>query len=551
MPIEVKALDELIAANVQQVQEELATLMNEANPSIDTRFGVLHDVLFHNEAIYAEKAAEETRRLKRSSSLLAIAEDPDLADDDTVEKTASNHRIVRKAGSQASGTMTIIVSELATVVIPSGDIWEANGIEFQTLATFTGRTSEANVQSTNDRVLTAVGDGTYSFTISVTAVEEGASGAVTKDTAFVPQDSPLNFVQAYAAADFTGGRDEEANADLVGRALAGDAAKTLSASVHMSAALRDRSGFEDIVADSIIGFGDAEMIRDQHSIFPGSVGGRIDWYIRSQNRVQNVGATKTATLVEITESATSIWQFGVGRDELPGFFDIVSIVPKGAADATSFAVTSDVRSLDLTALDNDGFLPDIAETVEGIYSRFQAAVIQFEDTDTNIDGLTVGDTAEYAVTLRGVPLIGDIQDWAAGRPVRNRAGDALIKAPVPCFLRVSFTIELQPGQATPDTETIANELAELVNGYGFTGRLPASALADVVHDNLTGKSHVSAIDMLGDIRRPDGVIRRIRTTEILEVPNEPGNMVTARTVAFFLDPDDVAISVEEADIPEL
>jgi hypothetical protein len=553
MTIEVTDLTELDATDVQTVQETLAQLMAEYNPTLDTKYGVLHDLLFYNEAIYAAKNAEELARLRRSMSLLEIAQDPDLADDDLVDEVASNYRIERRAGTNAEGDVMIIVSELQTVAIPEGDVWEASGKQFTSPAAYTARTSSSNVQSSTDRVLTPLPDGNYAFSVKLVAAESGAASQVVQDTAFVPQSAPINFVQAYAAEDFVNGRDTETNDDLAGRAIEGMACKALSGSTNMSAALKDENqgGFTGVIADSVIGFGDAEMLRDQHSIFPGSMGGRVDWYVRGQKQVQNVGIDKTATLVELTATGTSIWQFNVGRDDLPGFYDVKSVLPLGVTSATGYRIASDVRSLDMTALDNDGFLPDINATIEGVYSRFQAAVVQFEDTDKAVADLTVGDTATYRVTLRGQPQIDEMQDWASSRGVRNRAGDALVKAPVPCFLRISFTIELHPGASTPDTDAIANNLADLVNTYGFTGVLPASAMSDVIHNSLTGRTHLSAIDIMGDIRRPDGTIRRLRTTEIYEVPDEPQYMTTGRTVAFFLDPADVAVSVQTADIPEI
>lgn len=552
MAIEVTDLTDLDATDVQQTQETISELMQELNPTIDIRRGVLHDILFHNEAIYAEKNNEEVARLKRSQSVQEAAKDPELAEDEIIDAAASNFRVTRASGDQASGAITIIVSEQSPLTIAAGTLWEANGIEFTNITAFSAVVSASNVASAADRVLSPVGDGTFSFSIELQAVNVGTSGLVNKDTLFIPQDSPVNFVKAFASVDFTGGTNAESNADLIGKLITGVACKALSGSTSMNAALLEQDAFKNVINTSIIGFGDSEMLRDQHSIFPGSMGGRIDWYVRTQEKTQLLGITKTATLIQKTTSATGIWQFGVGRDDLPGFFDVHSVVLKGVTGATSFNITSDVRSQDLTALDNDGFLPDIDLAVEAVYSRFQAAVIQFEDTVTDHAALIEGtSTAEYDITLRGLPLIDDIQDWASGRGVRNKAGDALIKAPVPCFLRVSFSLQLKPGQTSPDTSVIANNVAAFVNLYGFTGRLPASAISDVIHNSLLGVAHVGAIDILGDIRRPDGTIRRLRTTETLIIPDEPTNMVTPRTVAFFLDPLDVAISVETADIPEI
>lgn len=552
MGVEVEALSELTAANVIQEQETLAQLVGELDSSIDTRRGVLHDLLFHFEGIYGEKNNEEMARLQRSQSLLEASADPNLAEDDIIDAIASNFRVTRKSGGSAAGEITIVVSALEPVTIAAGTIWEANGLEYVNALAFSAVVSSSNVTAATDRVLNPVGDGTFTFSIDVTASALGAASQAVKDTLFVPQVQPLNFLKAFAAADFTGGTSAESNADLIGRLLVGVACKALSGSTAMTAALTANAAFENIIDDSIIGFGDGEMLRDQHSIFPGSLGGRVDWYIRTQEKPQLFGIEKTATLIQKTTDARGIWQFGVARDDLPGFYDVSSVVLDGVVGATSFEITSDVRSSDLTKLKNDGFLPDIKTAVEAVYSRFQTAVIQFKDTTTDTNSLVEGtSTAKYDVTLRGMPLIDDIQDWASGRTIRNKAGDALIKAPVPCFLGISFTIQLKPGQTTPDTATIANNIATLVNRYGFTGRLPASAITDVVHNSLTDVAHIGAVDILGDIRRPDGVIRRIRTTDIFVVPDEPANMVTARTVAFIVDPADIAISVETADIPEI
>lgn len=552
MGIEVEILSDLDPNNVIQTQEKLSELVGEFDPTIDTRRGVLHDLLFYFEAVLGEKNNEEVSRLQRSQSLLEAANDPDLADDDIINAIASNYRVVRKSGSTASGEITIVVSAQSSLTIAAGTIWEANGLQFTNSVAYAAVVTQSQVTESTDRVLNPVGDGTFSFSISVTAVADGTDSQVVKNTLFVPNASPVNFVKAFASSDFTGGTNAESNADLIGRLLTGAACKALSGGTAMNASLLAQADFSNVLNTSIIGFGDAEMLRDQHSIFPGSLGGRVDWYVRTQEKPQLVGLTKTATLIQKTEDARGLWQFGVSRGDLPGFYDVPNIVLKGVTDAATFPVTSDVRSHDMTALANDGFLPDINSAVEAVYSRFQAAVIQFKDTETDTTSLIEGvSTAEYDITLRGMPLIASIQDWVSSRTVRNKAGDALIKAPVPCFLRISFTIQLKPGQDTPDTDSIANNIASLVNRYGFTGRIPASAISDVIHNNLSDSAHVGAIDLLGDIRRPDGVIRRIRTTDILTVPDEPESMLSARTVAFIVDPADIAISIETADIPEI
>lgn len=552
MPIEVTDLvNELDADEVQQTQELLAQLMQEFNPRIDTKRGVLHDLLFYLEAVYAEKNGVEIDRLRRSQSLLEASQDPQLADAEIIDAIASNFLVTRKSGGTANGEITIVVSTLEPLTIAAGSVWEANGQQFVNAVAFAAVTAPEGVTSSTDRVLNPVGDGTYAFSIDVVAVEEGTAGLVLKNTLFVPQVTPLNFVKAFAASDFIGGSDSETNAELIDRLLEGVACKALSGSVSMNAALRAQEDFKDVMATSIIGFGDSEMIRDQHSIFPGSLGGRVDWYVRTQERVQRVGLVKTAVLVEKQPDGTGIWQFGIGRDDAPGFYDVLSVLPRGLLDATTLTIISDTRGMDLTSLGGDGFLPDLQTASEAAYSRFQTSVVRFQTLadEFDLDEYDVGEEEDFDVTLRALPLIGGIQSWASGRDVRNRAGDALIKSPVPCFVSVSFTIELAPGQESPDVEQIKTDIAQLINRRGFTGRLPTSAISDVIHNQLVGTAHTGAVDVLGEIRFPDGELRRVRTTSVLVIPNEPQRMVSPRTVAFFCSPDDIAISVETADMP--
>jgi len=540
---------------VQQEEVLLAEQILEIDASISMQQGVLRDYLAYFGGVLGAKNQTEQDRLRRSMSLDEILQDPTLADDAAVDSLASNYRVERAAGGYAGGSVTMVMSELAAITIPAGARFDAAGAEFVTETGFTARTDAASVLADNDRILTPNGDGTYSFQIEIVAVEEGEDSQLVRGALVVPQSSLRTLVKATASEDFIGGISAEDNAALIEKFVYGMAAKAFSGREDMGATLRAQDGFSTIVDDSIIGLGDAEMLRDQHSIFPGSTGGRADWYVRTQLRYRTYGATKQATLLTKTADGKGIWQMTFGREDYPGLYD-VTVQPANALSLNllnSFEITEDIRGSDMSATSTtDSFVPDVQADVEATYSRFQTVTIRFEDTDTDTDSLTEGvSTADYEVTVRAMPLLAEMQDFATGRRVRNVMGDALIKAPVPCFLELSFSIELEPGQASPDTAAIANNLATLVNNYGFSGRLPASPLCDVVHNSLQGRAAITAIDMLGRIRRPDGVIRTVRDTELLTVPDEPASMSSPRTVAFYLDPADVAISTTTASIPAI
>lgn len=545
----VQNLTELDVTKVQQTLEFISGLLQEDNPSLDLKRGVMHDLVAYYSSVLATSTQENIDRVRRSSSLLAIQADPTLAVDDVVDRVLSNYQITRKQGTKATGTATVIVSARETVTIPAGAIFTANGVSFVTAVPYTAVTSSANVTSDNDRVLTSRGDGTYYFTLELVASASGADGLVKKNTLLVPTLSILNFVKAYATSDFIDGTDTETNDQILARMQEGIAAKTLSNRVNISATIKE--SVTTVTDLSIIGYGDEEMLRDQHSLFPVSGGGRSDIYVRTQPSPQLLGLTKTATLVEKTLDDKGIWQISIGRDEAPGFYDVTEIKPIDANETYgSFEITNEIRANDLTNVAGE-LTPDIVSLMEGAYSRYQTATVRFKDTETNTLTLSLGDTKEYTVTVRAMSDVVDVQTLVGSRSVRNYAGDVLVKAAVPCFVSLSFTLQGKPGEKLPDAETIKTALAQYVNTAGFCGRLHASALSDIIHNYLTGKVAVSAIDMFGQIRRPDGTVKLLRSTEVLTVPNEPDLMVSARTTIFILDVENIAISAQTVNIPEI
>ncbi len=549
MPLEVTELSELAAADVQANHEVARQLLREDNPTLDVVGGAFDETTVYYGSVLATVNQQNLTLLDRSGSMWEINNDPALADDEAVDKVLSNFNMERKTGSAASGTVKIVVSQLKTITVSNGAVFTAGGREFITEQSYVARTSAENIIADSDRVLTPTPDGNYAFTVEVVDSATGAAGQITKDTLMTAQQPPLYFVKALAASDFTGGTDTESNAQLVARLPEGPAVKALSGPTTMKATLRAREAFANVLQSSIIGMGDAEMLRDKHWIWPSGGGGRVDWYIRTQERIQRLLLAKTATLIEKTSDGFGIWQFSLDRDEFPGFYEVYSVQPENGAETSgTYEIISDTRAYDISGDD----VPDITTVAEAVYSRYQTAVIQFKDDETETEDLTVDEsTQDYDVTLSGLPLIGDIQDDLGSRTTCNAAGDLLVKAPAPCFLKLSFTLEVPVGSAEPVTADIADALASVVNNYGFAGRLPASILTDTIHNYLSTDSSVSAVDMFGRIRRPDGTTKYVRNSTLLTVPSEPENMITGRTTVFFLDPEDVSISVQAISAPDV
>jgi hypothetical protein len=540
MSIVIDDLSTLEEADIQQNLSEINTRLQEENPTLDLIRGVLRDLVSGNHAVLSTAEQQTLERYLSARSLQQIELDPTLADDGVVDDVLSNYRVERKGGTAAVGEVTIILSQDNTIVIAEGAIFEAEGQQFTADQVFTAKTEPEQIQSPGDRLLTQLADGNFAFTITVTAVEEGVDGEIAKDTQVIPEVLPPNFVRSFATNDFINGRDVETNTELLTRFQEGLACKAPSNRTNMKALLAEFEQFASVLRSSITGFGDEETLRDQHTIFPASFGGVADWYIRTQERLLRLSLVKEATAVEVGAEDTT-WQFSLGRDEAPGFYEIGSVrLPTAEEVAGGFEIVADVRSNDLTGA---GFVPDIQTVEEGAYSRFQAAVIQFKDTTTDPSGVTVGDKKDYSVEIRMLPLIASIQDTMSDFDTRAYGSDVLVRAPVPVFMQLSFVISKKNNAADPDLDGIKNALASEVNNIGFTGRLAASQLHDVIHGFLDSASVVGNIDMFGRIRYPDGTRKFVRSSEVIEIDGPAERQVSSRTVQFFLDPTDVAIGI--------
>ena len=79
MGITVSKLDELTTTDVEQALELVTQLVQESNPDLDVRRGVLHDLVLYYSAVLAAAKDEEISRVRRSLSLQEITADPTLS----------------------------------------------------------------------------------------------------------------------------------------------------------------------------------------------------------------------------------------------------------------------------------------------------------------------------------------------------------------------------------------------------------------------------------------------------------------------------------------
>ena len=543
MALEITSLDELDSTVVDTMFATFTQYMQEKHPEVELTRGVFHDLVLYFNSVLNATVRENINRVLQSNSLLQISANPALADTTVVDNVLSNYNLARDNGSRAVGEATIVLNFPVSTTIQSSIVFTVDGVKFRPTQSFVALPPGTAPGNTAEREMLVVGDGTYAVNILMQAVDVGVIGNIRRGSTLVPDFVPNNMNQAFAAADFTGGADAASNADYLTKLSQGLAAKTIGSRASWAATIRNQSEFSNIPHLSIIGCGDPEQKRDQHSLFPISGGGKIDIFCQTHSSAQEREHLLEAVYIGEGPNGT-LWQVTLARDLAPGFYEVVRIAKPLDTTATGYGIVQDIRGVDLSDLD---YKPDLRTWYEGAYTRYQTAVIQFEDTDTVPTGLTVNQSrAYYTVTTTSLPLIADVQDFLSARDNRSRAADTVVHAAVPCFTKISFTIRKESTAATIDTDGIKAALVQEIRKIGFAGQLHASVITGVAHRFLTGRQAVSAVDMFGRIRRPDGTTHYVRDSAILEIPDDPGRTVTGRTTAFLVSANDISITVSTA-----
>ena len=539
MAIELKSFSELDQEQVSLAQSSFTQLMKEYATALDLRRGAISDLNLHLHALVYAAAKDLIDRTDKSRSIKEIKENPETVESDTIDAVFSNYQLEREEGTAATGKLTIVLNALEEVTISAGDIFTVGSLTYTSDDTYTARTTEDDITSSTDKLLRQSSNNQYSFVISVTADTVGESYNVARGTKFTPSSTIENFVTSYAETDFTGGEEIEPVEDLLEKLEAGAAVKGFSSEAGIDAFIRNISGLEDIVDISVVGSNNAAQ-RRYHSIFPIYFGGRVDVYVRTAELPETLTVTKTATLVEKTTEG-GVWQFSITKDEAPGFYRVSKVVLEDS-EGTGFEIENDVRSYNISDVEP---APDIDNAEEAAYSSYQTTTIRFLDTITDANTLTINSsTNDYDVDIEYMPHIDTIQNEINSNENGSKISDVLVKAAVPCFLSVNFTIVKKTTEETPDLDELKEAIASAVNKQNFTGALQGSLILFNVYPHLFGTQTVKDLDIYGEILQPNGEVVVLRDSQTIEVPDSPEDMVTASTVGFILGVDDIGISVE-------
>lgn len=424
-------LDELDEARVDAAYEIIAQMVEEKHPELNPRRGVLGDLVTELHAVMQGVSMEAIERLRRSFSPAELALEPELAEPVAIDMLAANYGVYRQITTKATGYITVILDRASGINFGPSSQFRARGQLFYVKEIVSVCPPNSGKPTSHSVPATALEDGLFAVQVPVIAAGVHEDAMLKRRDQLVPAIRPPGFKAAYATDDFVGGYVSQSNTELIRQMQAGAAAPGFSGSENIKALVRTVSA--DIVDIAVIGAYDPEMTRDRGK---GTIsgGGKIDIYLQSCTYPASKGLIKDATLIRQTETAR-VWQIEIGRDEAPGFYEVRDIQPAGTDPRQSeCVVTEDTRTLDTDWTETP---PTIRLFDEGKYSRYQHAVITFEET-CDPGEFVPGAVATFDVTVLYMPLVAEVQDHLDSPEVQQPGLDVLVKAVKPAWFRVDI-----------------------------------------------------------------------------------------------------------------
>lgn len=544
MPVTLTSLDALDDASVDTRLERLTAIVEDLGAGIEVRRGAFHDLVLAMYAAIGQAYSDATDKVIYSTTPVLSLQNSGAIDSALLTAAADAQGVTRKNGTTARGSITIVVSQNRSVLVPRGTIFTTDdGRRVVSLQAFAARTTGSVVESLTDRVLVQRADGNYEFTIEAVADTEGLSGNIQKDVLFRSVSVPVPYyVTSYVQSAFSGGSNTETDSQLLSRLLQAIPATSLSTRASVPAVINRIPGISPSILNvSTIGYGDCELQRGRNMIARVA---KADTYARTAVLPSVIEVEVQATAVEVRNGETATWQFPLGRDDAPGHY-LVSGITDGLG--TTYSDITMERGFDASPI-QDQLVPEILEPHQAAFSRFATATVRCYSPAGTI---SVGDTRTLRAQVRAMPFIADLQGFLGSREYRFVGGDLLVRAPIPVFVSVGIQIHQRPGVVLSDPQNIRTAVANEFNLAGFATKIHGSRISTIVNNLLPAGADVNRLDFITQTILPSGEICRERTTDSVEVKENCLLSVTGRTAVFICDPANITVTAYEETTPRV
>lgn len=518
-----------MAETIQNTVDRLTAFISENYTDVDTAPGtVISELLIKLAASIQNEQYNTIESLSQGAHISAIAESDEDTYSPIIDKIASNYNTYRSAGSKVKGKIKVTLSEPNGYYFPESFGFIQPSLNLKYTIPSEVRVSPEPSATLDERQLYS-NNGLYYFILDVEAEEVGTEYQVSSGTVFsiAPPGNIVNFVKAEAYGNFSSGSSQETDKQLIEKIKYNLGNSRLESASGISKNFRQ--AFTSFQTLSVCGANDIEMVRSKQNALGLSTFGKADVYVRSSLGPEVKQIVKAAN--KISENT---WQVDISKDDVPGFYNISSIVPLSPTVNLigTLVPTSTTYGYSMYAGQRNN---EILSAAEARFTKYQTATIVFNYDDKG--ATAIGDSANFELHANYQPNIADMQDILLSDEERLACADYLVKAAIPCMVSLQINLVKKKPTDTYDSLKLQNlkkDIFKYINSIPFGSELHASNLVKICH-NYGIKRVDLPIQMTGVILCPDNTSITITDADVLSIPTNLAKGITPKTTLYFID----------------
>lgn len=498
----------------------LESIIKDNFPDVDIAPSTVFSELVVKMAAYLQNPIinniDELNQGKAIADVLAATTD---TFNPIVDGIASNYNTSRGEGKRSVGKIKIIVSSNRVQFLREGFIMAQPVLKLNYVTTTAYRVTSNPTEATDIQLVQS--GAQFYFILPVEAEEVGSEYQVANGAKFsLGTGSVLNgFVDASAYGSFTGGLPADTDKELIAKYQQGISNKSLL--TQKSILFRLAELYPNVRDISVIGASDEEMTRCKQNLFGVSTLGTTDVYIRSSLGPETTLITKTAT-----KNTAGDWEVTLDKDDVPGFYRVVSIVPSGE-DVGGTLLFEETFDYSTAGIVPSNLLNNVQEARFTKYQTCDLVITYSADSSTATE-------QDFDILVSYQPNLADIQDLFLNNDERIACADYLVKAALPCFVSVALRLHRKNTSVDLPTDQIKQDIFNYINTLKFGDSLYASELVNICH-NYDVKHVQLPLTLTGVIIGTDGEKVTVTGTDKLEIPTDLTVGISPKTTLFFAD----------------
>lgn len=460
------SLKQITKTQFQQAVQGVTELLNEEQPSLDTKKGsVINELIIRPFAFCYAKVTQFLDQWITKASFSNL-ENSMQTSDQVADALASNFFVTRKSGTYATGYITI-TSSSSNVRIPSKTVFLIDGYTFYTTTTYIITLDKDDyTDTTSCRYLkpyqVLVGQNTlYRFNIPVQAAQPG-SIQIPRGVQVLLR-SQIPFIQtADILSPITGGFDVQTTASMIERCKNRviNSIGTLNSFLY-----KLQKANSSITSCNIIGSDNPLCTRASLNPFGIYLPGFIDIYAKTTNQVSSTIVTKVCS-AQITQAQTNLAKLL----EIQSYSHCIQLdqAQHAALIAVKSVLCSSAQRKFTVVYAYDGYEDDLNVIGENTLQLFKQKQMAFrlsplQKTLIFVQADEVYETTDASIQIQYMPDIDTQNSFLKANQEGFIGLNTLVKSALPVKLAIKAYIKSKNDISIRDLEQIKNKIAHIIN----------------------------------------------------------------------------------------